>query len=132
MQLETVPPNPVMLICVLKACGNVGALDKVVKIHAQMLKHGMMGSESAAGNVLVDMYCKCGFLKKARELFDHLVTRDVVSWNALMFGYADHNHASEVLSFFGANATCWGLSRCCLIYLHFESLWNPWGHTEGN
>ncbi|KAI5082423.1 hypothetical protein GOP47_0002166 [Adiantum capillus-veneris] len=100
MQLERVPSNPVTLICVLKACGNVGALEKVVKIHAQMLKHGMMESESAVGNVLVDMYCKCGFLKKARELFDHLVTRDVVSWNALMFGYADHNYASEVLSFF--------------------------------
>ena len=45
-------------------------------------KHGLIG------NALVDMYAKCGQPTKAQEAFDQLLNRDVVSWTALMAGYA--------------------------------------------
>jgi pentatricopeptide repeat protein len=38
---------------------------------------------------LIDMYAKCGAINKAREVLDRLPFRDVVSWNALLAGYAE-------------------------------------------
>mgnify|MGYP002776909459 FL=1 len=40
------------------------------------------------GNAIVDMYAKCGVPAKAQEVFDDLPVQDVVSWNALISGYA--------------------------------------------
>ncbi|EFJ26160.1 hypothetical protein SELMODRAFT_34785, partial [Selaginella moellendorffii] len=43
---------------------------------------------------LVDMYSKCGCMGEARQVFDSIHRRDVVSWNAIITGYA-HGGASE-------------------------------------
>ena len=44
--------------------------------------------EGNACNVLLHRLAKCGDLKEARGLFDQLEFRDVISWNALITGYA--------------------------------------------
>ena len=41
------------------------------------------------GNALVDMYAICGKLEKAQKTVNDLSVRDVVSWNALISGYAE-------------------------------------------
>ena len=49
------------------------------------------------GNALVDMYAKCGELEKAQKAFSDLSVRDVISWNALISGYAEKGHAEKAL-----------------------------------
>ncbi|KAE9446768.1 hypothetical protein C3L33_21328, partial [Rhododendron williamsianum] len=60
---------------------------------------------------LIDMHAKCGSLETARKIFDELgvhknsvakvfqemATRDVVSYNTLITGFAAHGHGSEAL-----------------------------------
>jgi pentatricopeptide repeat protein len=46
------------------------------------------------------MYAKCGWLVEAQEIFDELPKQDVVSWTALIGGYAEHGHHAEALSCF--------------------------------
>eukprot|EP00250_Pteridium_aquilinum_P017060 c23433_g1_i1 orf=1130-1960(-) len=43
------------------------------------------------------MYAKCGLLTEAREVFDELPVRDIVSWNALIAGYSDQGLGEEAL-----------------------------------
>eukprot|EP00250_Pteridium_aquilinum_P021033 c25013_g3_i1 orf=1-216(+) len=43
------------------------------------------------------MYAKCGAFIKAQEVFDSLTVRDVVSWTALILGYAQHEFGQEAL-----------------------------------
>ncbi|EEE55091.1 hypothetical protein OsJ_02835 [Oryza sativa Japonica Group] len=51
------------------------------------------------GSSVLDMYAKCGHLADARRLFDEMPKRNVVSWSALICGYADagmHSAAMEI------------------------------------
>lgn len=49
---------------------------------------------------LVDMYSKCGFIVSARQVFDKMPQRDLVSWTCMISGYAHNGCNFEVLEFF--------------------------------
>eukprot|EP00250_Pteridium_aquilinum_P029183 c38703_g1_i1 orf=2-337(+) len=65
------------------------------------------------------MYAKCGLLAEAHNVFDKLQVQDVVSWTALIGGYAEHGLGEESLSCFeemqhkGASPDA-GTFVCCL------------------
>jgi pentatricopeptide repeat protein len=46
------------------------------------------------------MYAKCGSIEDAWTVFNKLPTRDVVSWNAMLGGFAMHGHGKEALAHF--------------------------------
>eukprot|EP00250_Pteridium_aquilinum_P026171 c32486_g1_i1 orf=2-220(+) len=46
------------------------------------------------------MYAKCGSLLDAQEVFEKLCFQDIVSWNALIAGYAEHGPHHEAFSCF--------------------------------
>ncbi|PKA47212.1 Pentatricopeptide repeat-containing protein [Apostasia shenzhenica] len=46
------------------------------------------------------MYAKSGWVRIARILFNCLRTKRVVSWNAMISGYAMHGHGDEALALF--------------------------------
>lgn len=48
----------------------------------------------------MNMYAKCGELDYARQLFDEMLERNIVSWTALISGYAQHNRPKECLGLF--------------------------------
>ncbi|KAI5069848.1 hypothetical protein GOP47_0016149 [Adiantum capillus-veneris] len=98
MQHEGFPPNDVTFICILKACGSIGAADKGQQIHNQIKREGFLVKDVAVGNALVDMYAKCGALSKAARVLDELPIRDVVSWSALIAGYAQQAQGVEALN----------------------------------
>ncbi|KAI5081296.1 hypothetical protein GOP47_0004479 [Adiantum capillus-veneris] len=88
MQHNGISPDIVTLLCILQVCGSLGAIQKGEEIHAKVVKEGLLGNYCGLGNLLVDMYMKCGGVAKAQLIFDGIGVRDVVSWTALMTGYA--------------------------------------------
>eukprot|EP00250_Pteridium_aquilinum_P022497 c25392_g4_i1 orf=1-234(+) len=46
------------------------------------------------------MYAKCGSLSKAQDVLEKLPSRDVVSWNALISGYAQEGQGEQALNCF--------------------------------
>jgi pentatricopeptide repeat protein len=52
------------------------------------------------GTALIDMYAKCGSIEIARQLFDKMPKRDVVSWSAMIAGYGMHGHGEDALALF--------------------------------
>ncbi|KAI5076875.1 hypothetical protein GOP47_0008940 [Adiantum capillus-veneris] len=97
MKSEAVPPNAVTFSCILKACSSVGAMDKGLEVHAEILKEGLLERNNVVGNSLVDMYSKLDRLERAQHVFDELLVRDVVLWNALITGYAQHDNNEQAL-----------------------------------
>jgi pentatricopeptide repeat protein len=67
-------------------------------MHVQIMIEGLSLKDVVIGNALVDMYCKCGSLAKAQEVFDEVPTRDIVTWNALLTGYEQHGQAEKALN----------------------------------
>jgi pentatricopeptide repeat protein len=100
MQAEGITPNAVTLICALKACRTLGAAEKGQLMHAEIERQGLLDTDVAVGNSLVDMYARCGLLGIARKVFEKLAVRDVVSWNALIAGYAEQGQIDDALKCF--------------------------------
>ncbi|KAI5078017.1 hypothetical protein GOP47_0007841 [Adiantum capillus-veneris] len=93
-------PNAVTFVCALKACGNIGALDKGQEIHGQILQDQSLGNNTLVANSLIDMYAKCGALNKAEEVLDKLIFQDVISWTALIAGFVQHEYSEKALDYF--------------------------------
>lgn len=81
------------------ACASTGSLEPGKWVHAHVIKSG--GRLVAfVGNTLVDMYAKSGSIEDGKKVFDRLVKRDVVSWNSMLTGYAQHGLGKETLQQF--------------------------------
>ncbi|KAH7373757.1 hypothetical protein KP509_17G073400 [Ceratopteris richardii] len=87
MEREGISPEATTLICILKACGLLGATEKGRAIHAAAARKAL-DRELIVGSSLVDMYANCGLLFTAQEVFDCIPVRDAACWNALLVGYA--------------------------------------------
>ncbi|KAH7388558.1 hypothetical protein KP509_16G081600 [Ceratopteris richardii] len=97
-QLENagVSGNIITLGSSLRACGSLGALDKGLLMHSEVIGKGFEG-DSIMGFTLVDMYSKCASLAEARYTFDRLAIVNVLSWNALIAGYTQIAEIDNVI-----------------------------------
>ncbi|XP_057834761.2 pentatricopeptide repeat-containing protein At2g39620-like [Cryptomeria japonica] len=99
MQLAGVKPNSTTFASILPACAKMGALEQGMDIHESVLEGGF-SSDVTVTTALVDMYAKCGSINKARELFDKMPQREVISWNAMIAGYAQNGFCKDALKIF--------------------------------
>ncbi|KAJ7536765.1 hypothetical protein O6H91_12G081100 [Diphasiastrum complanatum] len=99
MQKTGIPPNNVAFVVVLKACARIPALEQGKQLHSDIIKSGFE-SDVIVGSTLVDMYAKCGCIEDARLVFNNIRQRDVVSWNAMIAGYAQHGLGKEALDLY--------------------------------
>ncbi|XP_057821823.2 putative pentatricopeptide repeat-containing protein At3g23330 [Cryptomeria japonica] len=99
MQLAGLKPDPTTFASILPACAKMGALEQGMDIHQSIMEGGFL-SDIIVGNALVDMYGKCGNMDKARELFDKMPQKNVVSWNAMIAGYAHNGFCKDALKIF--------------------------------
>lgn len=101
MQSEGVKPDRVIYTSVLKATGQIGALEVGRLLHAQVLTSGQeFSSDLVIGNTLVDIYGKCGSMEDAQVVFNGLANQDVVSWDALIAGFANNGFEDAVFEVF--------------------------------
>ncbi|KAH7438871.1 hypothetical protein KP509_04G034300 [Ceratopteris richardii] len=100
MQGDGVCPNAVTYVCILKACSSLGAIDYGKKFHVEIERLGLADRDHVLGNIIVNMYARCGLLSIAKEVFNKLRVRDVTSWTALMTGYAHLGQSEDVFQFF--------------------------------
>ena len=100
-QLEEVglKPDDGTIISVLAACAESGLLSLGEKVHASIERNRHKCSTNVS-NALIDMYAKCGSLNKAYEVFGRITSKDLVSWNAMLHGFAIHGHGEKALHLF--------------------------------
>ncbi|KAH7301713.1 hypothetical protein KP509_23G038700 [Ceratopteris richardii] len=98
MQDEGIAPNAVTFSCILKACGNEGAVRKGRETHAMIAKTELLEKESIVGSALVYMYAKCGLPARAKEAFDVEAVQDIITRNVLIAGYAQLGECGTALN----------------------------------
>ncbi len=99
MQHEGVQPDPATYVGVLNACANVVALEEGRRTHERIIQ-SRCESNVFVKSSLVDMYAKCGSMEDACRVFNTMPSHDVVSWNALLGGFAMHGQGKEALVHF--------------------------------
>ncbi|XP_027339392.1 pentatricopeptide repeat-containing protein At2g13600 [Abrus precatorius] len=105
LKRESVWPTHYTFGNLLNACANLSDLKLGRQAHTHILKHGFWfqsgeDSDIFVGNSLIDMYMKCGLVEDGCLVFEHMVERDIVSWNAMIVGYAQNGYGTEALEIF--------------------------------
>ncbi|KAJ7533917.1 hypothetical protein O6H91_13G071000 [Diphasiastrum complanatum] len=96
MKSTGLKPDRVTFICIINACASISALKQGLQVHAAVLEAGFE-LDVVVATALVDMYSKCGSLLDARKVFDGMPDRNLISWNAMITGYAKHGKSKEAL-----------------------------------
>lgn len=145
MEAENVEADSWTFVSLLKACGGMASGDHETadkkesvkarclligkKLHAEVIERGLDGN-IYIGNTLVDMYANCGSMVDARHVFDNLPQRNVVSWNAIIAGYAEQNEGATALDLYDQmrkvgmlpnNRTFVGLIQACGYLANIEA-----------
>ncbi|XP_057820816.2 pentatricopeptide repeat-containing protein At2g22070 [Cryptomeria japonica] len=83
----------------LKNCGSAGSVEEGKNAHAHIIKVGFQQHFFLQNNIL-HMYIKCRKMEFARQMFDKMSQRDVVTWTSLITGYTHNGHHEEALQHF--------------------------------
>ncbi|PIA50379.1 hypothetical protein AQUCO_01300844v1 [Aquilegia coerulea] len=97
MELEAgIFPNPTTMASVLPACVHCEVFTQKEAFHGYIMKLGFE-NDMYVRNALMDMYSRVGKVEIAREIFDNMDVRDVVSWNTMITGYAVASRHDDAL-----------------------------------
>ncbi|KAG2296287.1 hypothetical protein Bca52824_042956 [Brassica carinata] len=80
---KSIVPDKYSFTFALKASTGALDLERGLGIHELVSEMGFE-SDVYIGTALVEMYCKGGDLVRAREVFDEMPERDVVTWNIMV------------------------------------------------
>ncbi|XP_059629384.1 pentatricopeptide repeat-containing protein At1g31430-like [Cornus florida] len=100
MMVAKVKPDEITVASVLSACAHLGILDVGKGIH-DYIRENNVKEDVYVGNSLIDMYCKCGVVKRALEVFHKMKEKDSVSWTSVISGLSVNgfgDHAIELFS----------------------------------
>ncbi|GFZ08845.1 pentatricopeptide repeat (PPR) superfamily protein [Actinidia rufa] len=96
---EGIEPTDFMVSSVLSACAALAGLELGRSLHALAVK-ACIEKNVFVGSALVDMYGKCGSIEDCERAFDEMPERNLVTWNALLGGYAHQGHADMAFALF--------------------------------
>lgn len=97
---EGVRPNEFTYSSVISACAAPSAAVEQGKLlHACSIKSAYSDALCVSSAVLT-MYAKRGNIESASKVFQRQRERDLVSWNSMISGYAQHGHAKKALEVF--------------------------------
>ncbi|XP_024526495.1 pentatricopeptide repeat-containing protein At1g03540-like [Selaginella moellendorffii] len=111
---EGLCPNSQTFVAVLKACTNMATkgeragdgvsvkeqtLEKGMALHSHATVSGFELNEFVA-NSLVEMYAKSGSMEDASRVFFRMKSRSVVSWTAMILGFAENGEEELALELF--------------------------------
>ncbi|XVF15636.1 hypothetical protein REPUB_Repub09cG0171400 [Reevesia pubescens] len=92
-------PTPFTYSMVLNACGKVGNYGCGKAIHARVVVSNIV-VDLPLQNALLDMYCSCGDIEMGLNVFSRIENPDLVSWNSLIAGLAEHGNRMKVMELF--------------------------------
>ncbi|KAL6959364.1 Pentatricopeptide repeat-containing protein [Sarracenia purpurea var. burkii] len=99
MRLRSFSPTLLTFVSLLGMSASLFTVELSKQIHSIIVKLG--GSlDVFAGSALIDVYSKCSFVKDARCVFEEMNEKDIVVWNAMLFGYVQQLENEEALKLY--------------------------------
>ena len=96
---EGVEPTNVTVMEALHACADLGDLEQGKFVH-KLVDELKLGYDVSVKNSLISMYSKCKRVDLAAKVFEGLQGKTIVSWNAMILGYAQNGRVNEALNHF--------------------------------
>lgn len=99
MKVAKAVPDSMTFVATLSACAQAGALDLGREVERRIVSE-RMDISVFLGSALVNMYARCGVVDKARQWFNVLQERNVVTWTSMIAGYGMHGHGHEAIKLY--------------------------------
>ncbi|KAA8516729.1 hypothetical protein F0562_016765 [Nyssa sinensis] len=99
MRLVGVSANAVTMLGLVPGCTMPMHLCCGMSIHGCNVKCGL-DTDLSVENCLLTMYVRCGPIELARKLFDDIPEKGLITWNAMISGYAQNGFAGHVLDLY--------------------------------
>ncbi|KAH7283916.1 hypothetical protein KP509_34G031000 [Ceratopteris richardii] len=104
MQLKGFKADKAAFICAIDACAGLEFLDDGRKLHMSTIESGFE-CFTGIGNALVSMYGKCKRLRDARDTFNRIAAKDLVSWTTIIGACAVNVEGTEGLKWYNQMIT---------------------------
>nr|XP_043620075.1 putative pentatricopeptide repeat-containing protein At5g09950 [Erigeron canadensis] len=72
------------------------------EVHGYVIRNGLIDSNVAIGNSLINMYAKCGSVMNAASAFKAMINKDEVSWNSIITGFDQNGYFRDSIMMFHA------------------------------
>ncbi|KAD4179160.1 hypothetical protein R6Q59_022701 [Mikania micrantha] len=92
-------PDDFTYTSALATCSGLASSVFGRQIHGNLIRT-RLNYDTGVGNALVNMYAKCGSIKHAVTTFNQMGFHNLVSWNTLMAGFANHGFGEQALELF--------------------------------
>ncbi|KAL0854614.1 hypothetical protein Bca101_059766 [Brassica carinata] len=92
---SSLKPDESTIVSTLSACSALKNLEVGEGIHRYIVVATEFETSVKIGNALVDMFCKCGCLDKARAVFDEMRGKNVKCWTSMVSGYVSNGRIDE-------------------------------------
>lgn len=96
----TIRPDPTLYNRMLKKCTQLGKVGEGRIVHTHLRNSALFRNNLVMHNTVLNMYAKCGCLDDARELFDKMPSKDMVTWTVLITGFSQHDKPLDALVLF--------------------------------
>ncbi|KAK4770057.1 hypothetical protein SAY87_030589 [Trapa incisa] len=94
-------PDDYTFASMFKACSSLGAFLEGSQMHGFLITIGFpILSRAAVAGAIVDFYIKCGYISEARKMFDQIEEKNIITWSALILGYAQGDNLSNAMDLF--------------------------------
>ncbi|KAE9450292.1 hypothetical protein C3L33_17807, partial [Rhododendron williamsianum] len=87
------------VMSVFTACGRSARLKEGRSVHSYLIKR-FVHSSLIIDTALIDMYSKCRRVDVAKLVFDRMLGRNLVCWNAMILGHCIHGNPEDGLTLY--------------------------------
>ncbi|CAN6447668.1 unnamed protein product [Victoria cruziana] len=100
MESKGVSPSYATYNYLLQACVDTKSLIHGLKLHENLVSKSPAGLPLQIKAKLMKLYCICGHMDKARQMFDGIPQPDIQCWAALINAYTKNGYPNESLSLY--------------------------------
>ncbi|KAL0335616.1 UNVERIFIED_CONTAM: Pentatricopeptide repeat-containing protein, chloroplastic [Sesamum radiatum] len=96
---SNVKPNYVTFVILISGCVESGGCRTGNALHCCCFKIGLDANTEIC-NALIDLYAKFGCILDAVSVFRDMPTKDLISWNAMIWGYVKSGNCKQAFALF--------------------------------
>lgn len=97
MHSVRIQPDGYTFMSVLSVCTKLCRLDLGSSLHGLIIRTNIGNYDTYLGNVLIDMYGKCGSIYSSLKVFEEMMHKNIITWTALITALGLNGYACEAV-----------------------------------
>ncbi|XP_028193185.1 pentatricopeptide repeat-containing protein At3g58590-like [Glycine soja] len=97
MHSACIHPDSYSFMSVISVCTKLCLLDWGSSLHGLIIKTNLGNYDTFLGNVLIDMYGKCGSIDSSMKVFEEITNKNIITWTTLITALGLNGYAYEAV-----------------------------------